>query len=233
MRCESIRPESDEPSYLESRYAHLLASSKASSYLDSPQGFYFALSLFNSEWVLPQLVKTLLTTAALLGPENVHVSIFENGSQDKTPLMLSHAARAFTAMGVEHSIRSDVHHTNWSSVGRIEQLAVYRNVAIEAINQFQESTSKPLFRSSRRQSNASEPTGHPVVPTDLIFINDVYLCPSDILELLHQRRIQNASATCGLDWRSAPEGVWDWAKGYTAPNYRFYDSRCLVVIFQC
>jgi len=35
----------------------------------------------------------------------------------------------------------------------------------------------------------------------VLFINDVFACPSDTLELLHQRVVQNAHATCGLDYR--------------------------------
>lgn len=67
-----------------------------------------------------------------------------------------------------------------------------------------------------------------MLPTDLIFINDVFVCPTDILELLHQRRFQGASATCGMDWRKAPEGgMWGWLEGWLGDNYRFYDSQSL------
>lgn len=67
-----------------------------------------------------------------------------------------------------------------------------------------------------------------MLPTDLIFINDVFVCPTDILELLHQRRVQDADATCGMDWTSSPRGaIWGWMAGWMGGSYRFYDSQSL------
>lgn len=78
-------------------------------------------------------------------------------------------------------------------------------------------------------------TAHPKLPTDLLFVNDIFLCPTDILELLHQRRFQSASASCGLDWREAPHGsMWGWLKGWLSKNYRFYDSESFYYMpFSC
>ena len=59
---------------------------------------------------------------------------------------------------------------------RIEQLAAFRNIVTE----------------SARTSDIAYET--------LLFINDVFLCSRDALELLHQRVVQDASATCGLDF---------------------------------
>lgn len=120
-----------------------------------------------------------------------------------------------------HSIRSDPHVTDWGNVDRIAQLAEYRNVALEPV--FSYSPSNPPLFQAHADTNL---TTHPVLPSDVLFINDIILCPSDVLELLHQRRTQGASATCGLDWREAPEGsMWRWLRGYLSKNYRFYDSQ--------
>ena len=54
---------------------------------------------------------------------------------------------------------------------RIEQLAAFRNIVTE----------------SARTSDVAYET--------LLFINDVFLCSRDALELLHQRVVQDASAT--------------------------------------
>lgn len=68
------------------------------------------------------------------------------------------------------------------AVDRIQQLAVFRNIVTE----------------SARTSEVPYET--------ILFINDVFLCPRDALELLHQRVVQNASAACGLDF-VAKKGV--------------------------
>lgn len=94
------------PTFLESRYAHLLPldeGDEPSPYIREPQGFYFALNLFNSKEVIPHLFQTLLTVAALLGPSNIHISIFENGSWDETTAAMAHFARALTALGFSPS----------------------------------------------------------------------------------------------------------------------------------
>jgi hypothetical protein len=240
------------PTVLERRYEHLLPSIERNPYLpaDRPQGFFIAINLFNSKAVIPHLFQTLLSISALLGPSNVHIAIFENGSWDETVPAMAHFARALTALGetshtplslsalayqvhkvsilslskgVAHSIRSDAHQTDWEHVDRIAQLAEYRNVALQPLTDFDLSSpnGKPIFNPPF--VNSSLP--HPTVPTDVLFINDIFVCPTDILELLHQRRFQDASATCGLDWREAPEGsMWRWLKGWLSKNYRFYDS---------
>lgn len=38
---------------------------------------------------------------------------------------------------------------------------------------------------------------------DVLWINDVFHCTADVLEVLHQRRVQTATQACALDW-----GVW-------------------------
>ncbi|KAL7416381.1 cryptococcal mannosyltransferase 1-domain-containing protein [Mrakia frigida] len=224
VSCQGILSgQRNSPTFLESRYSHLFPleeGDQPSPYISEPQGFYFALNLFNSKGIIPHLFQTLLTVAALLGPSNVHISIFENGSWDETVPSMAHFARALTALGVAHSLRSDSHSTDWSNVDRIEQLALYRDVAISSLIHYNPSD-PPLFDSAR----AHKDSPHPTLPTDLIFINDVFVCPADILELLHQRRFQGASATCGMDWRVAPEGsLWGWLDGWLGENYRFYDN---------
>lgn len=101
--CPALRSvRSDEQSYLQQRYDHLFPETPTnppSPYIDQPQGYYIALNLFNSKAVIPHLFSTLLTVAGLLGPSNVHVAIFENGSWDGTPKLLAHFARALSALG--------------------------------------------------------------------------------------------------------------------------------------
>lgn len=155
-----------------------------------------ALNLFNSQDLLPSLSQTLLAVADYLGPASVHISIFENGSKDHTTTMLAHLAAALTALGVDHTIVSDPRETDWKAVDRIDQLAVYRNVAIEPM-----------------RSQPAAGWG------DVVFINDVYVCPADVLELLFQRKAQDADAACAMDWRRTKGLGQRWRDGI-----KFYDN---------
>lgn len=150
------------------------------SALPSHGPYLFALNLYNSQDVLSTLTKTLLTLADFLGRDNVLISIFENGSRDNTTIALAHFAAALTSMRIEHTIVSDPRSTDWKRVDRIDQLAVYRNVALS-----------PVTR-GLNDGRAFE---------DVLFMNDVYVGPMDALELLWQRREQQSDAACAMDWR--------------------------------
>ncbi|BGP13434.1 hypothetical protein JCM10213_008594 [Rhodosporidiobolus nylandii] len=174
---------------LAARYSPLRGLSPSRSARTGPT--FLALNLYNSASVLPSLSRTLLSLAAFLGPQTVHVSIFENGSTDETPLALAHLAAALTALGTPHTIVSDECRTDWKRVDRIAQLAVYRNVAMEPLPQDAE---------------------------DVLWINDVFVCPADVLELLRERREQSADAACAMDWRETRR------LGLMRPGIKFYDS---------
>lgn len=173
----------------------------AHKYSDLPsQGpYFFALNLYNNQAVLPTLARTLLSLADFLGPANTHISIFENGSTDNTTLVLAHFAAALTSAGVPHTIVSDARKTDWKKVDRIAQLSVYRNYALAPIN---------------GTAEGEEPFNH------VVFINDVFVCPKDALELVWQRREQNAHAACAMDWRATKS----WFGWLGFKSVKFYDN---------
>lgn len=163
------------------RYAHLAAPTRGRTLI--------GLNLYNAKLVLPGIGRSLLPLAQFLGPKNVLVSIFENGSDDGTREGLAHLAAVMTAAGIPHRVVSDPKKTMWENVDRISQLAIYRNVVLD-----------PLFPSSGENGTTSgEEEEKPF--ENVIFVNDVFFCPTDALELLHVRAVQQAHATCGLDWR--------------------------------
>ncbi|KAI5475651.1 GDP-Man:alpha-1,3-mannosyltransferase, glycosyltransferase family 69 protein [Pseudohyphozyma bogoriensis] len=167
-----------------------LSSEDLARYAELPGGgpYFFALNLWNNERVFPTLARTILTLAEFLGPTNVAVSIFENGSTDNTTVAMGHLAAVLAAGGVQHSISYDERKTQWSKVDRIAQLSVYRNVALAPVN---ETISGRKF-------------------DDVVFVNDVFVCPRDALELLWQKRWQKADAVCAMDWR-ATKSWFEWA----------------------
>ncbi|OAV90766.1 hypothetical protein PTTG_28195 [Puccinia triticina 1-1 BBBD Race 1] len=150
-----------------------------------PQGRHklmIALNLHSSQEVLPALTEGILTALRYLGPSKVYVSVYENGSWDHTPEGLGHLGAVLTGLGVGHRIRCAREETIWTGVDRIKLLAAYRNEALSGFAQ-----------ADRILAGLS----------DLVFINDVFLCAQDILELVWQRRVQGADAACGTDWREA------------------------------
>ncbi|GAA6025035.1 hypothetical protein JCM10207_008648 [Rhodosporidiobolus poonsookiae] len=181
-----------------SRYSALQGIGSSPSHARSGPTF-FALNLWNSGDVLPALSRTLLSVARFLGPDSVHISIFENGSTDNTTVALAHFAAALTALDIPHTIVSDPRKTDWKRVHRIAQLAEYRNVALA-----------PL---------ASAPYNTTTAPDDLVYINDVFVCPADVLELLFQRKVQDADAACAMDWRENGGLAKMWHGGV-----KFYDN---------
>ncbi|KAM0748920.1 hypothetical protein T439DRAFT_327427 [Meredithblackwellia eburnea MCA 4105] len=163
-----------------------------------------ALNLWNNEKVLPTLARTIIQLSYFLGKDNVMVSIFENGSTDRTPRALAELATVLDNVGIRHRILVDESKTDWEKVDRIAQLAIFRNIVTSPAR------SSPSPSSSTNNNNKFE---------TILFLNDVFLCTRDALELLHQRKVQDASATCGLDFVS--KNLKAFNRG---PRTVFYDN---------
>ncbi|GAA5839126.1 hypothetical protein JCM11251_003683 [Rhodosporidiobolus azoricus] len=207
LPCATI----EDDAVLLSRYLALggIASSSLSSTTYARSGTtFFALNLYNSEKVLPSLSRALIALSSFLEPETVHVSIFENGSTDNTTVALAHLAAALTALGTPHTILSEPDSTPWDKVDRIAQLSIYRNIALLPLSNL-----TATFPSVPPTSSTSQE------PEDVVFINDVFVCPRDVLELLFQRRVQKADAACAMDWREN-KGL---AKRWNG-SVKFYDN---------
>lgn len=141
--------------------------------------YFFAINLFNSFDVIPDIFATLFRTAAVLGYHNVFVSIYENGSSDQTKALL----HIFDALARTIGLRIQIT-TSWRSRGqfnhRIEYLAEVRNAAMVPLHELRE-TSGEVFDS-------------------IVFMNDILPCVDDLLELIWQSRRQNAGITCAADY---------------------------------
>lgn len=158
-----------------SRYTTLFSSKNN---FTAPTRISIAINLHNSAAILPGLSAALLTTVHLLRQHNhtVALSIFENGSTDRTTMMLGDLAAALLAVGINAlTIRSPDLLSNYSTVDRIVVLAALRNEAL-----------RPLLPSAGNGT--------------ILFVNDVVTCASDLLELLHQHELQQAHAVMSTDW---------------------------------
>jgi len=152
---------------------------KTSRILDksyNKQPLSIAINLRNNEEILPSLSVALLTTIHhLSSTHEIHISIFENNSEDRTRIFLGHLGSALLAMDVSTLVIRSSDLLRDKDKHRIVTLASIRNEAL-----------RPLI------PYAGDGT--------LLFINDVVTCAFDIIELVHQLHLQDAHKVVSTDW---------------------------------
>ncbi|KAJ2487209.1 hypothetical protein IWW37_005331 [Coemansia sp. RSA 2050] len=136
---------------------------------------FIAINLYNSEKILPSMAQQILALADTLGHNRVFISVYENGSKDRTKDILNRFNTTLNALGIAHKIRSEAA-PRPKHIHRIEYLARVRNFALE-----------PLYNSGTKYSK-------------VLFLNDIFFCVADILELLFQSRAQSAHLACAEDF---------------------------------
>jgi alpha-1,3-mannosyltransferase len=141
--------------------------------------YFFAINLYNSFDVIPDLFAALFRVAAVVGYHNVFVSIYENGSSDQTKALLRIFDALTRAVGLRVVIRTS-RRTRGAFNHRIEYLAEVRNAAFG-----------PLFELREERGETFD---------SIIFMNDILPCVDDILELIWQSRLNNAGITCAADY---------------------------------
>lgn len=145
----------------------------------SKHQYFFAINLYNSFDVIPDIFATLFRVAAILGYSNVYVSIYENGSTDQTKALL----RIFDALAQVAGLRVEIRtsmRTRGAFNHRIEYLAEVRNAALVPLHELRENKQ--------------------IVFDSIVFMNDILPCVDDLLELIWQSRRQNAGITCASDY---------------------------------
>ncbi|KAJ9606151.1 hypothetical protein H2200_009112 [Cladophialophora chaetospira] len=141
--------------------------------------YFFALDLFQIVNVLPRLMGSILQAIKYLGPENCAISIIEGRSTDGTYLVLHKLRHTLQELGVRYWLEQSDIDPHGEGVDRIAELSKLRNMALE-----------PLLY------NTEEFTTDPLI----LFVNDIAVCTDDLLELLYQHLLQNATQTCAYDW---------------------------------
>ena len=129
--------------------------------------------------MIPDVFATLFRVAAILGYENVFVSIYENGSTDQTKALLRTFDSLTKTVGMQVIIRTSMR-TRGQFNHRIEYLAEVRNAALLPLHELRDAEGM-IFDS-------------------IVFMNDILPCVDDILELIWQSRRQNAAITCATDY---------------------------------
>ncbi|KIL66639.1 glycosyltransferase family 69 protein [Amanita muscaria Koide BX008] len=153
-------------------------------YPPSDHKYYFAINLYNSFDVIPDLFATLFRVAAILGYQNVFVSIYENGSTDQTKALLRIYDALTKSVGMRVSIKTSMRRRGAFN-HRIEYLAEVRNAAFWPLHDLRDSENE-YFET-------------------IVFMNDVLPCVDDLLELIWQSRRNNAGITCAADYMFHPD----------------------------
>lgn len=179
-------------SYHRERYAPLFpgfrqrsSSSKSANRRNLPHhqlNYLIAINLIDAANVFPTLLRAIYSLIKLTEGSSprgkFHISIYENGSKDDTPVQLYLLARLFQKLGLGYTIISSVAEEGKTQGSRISKLSALRNEAL-----------KPVF---------DNPAG---TFDRIIFLNDVHLCETDLLELLFSNEVQEADMSCGMDYK--------------------------------
>ena len=141
---------------------------------------FFAMNLHNAAEVIPLLLSTVLKVclfffASPSGGGECYISIYESGSTDATRALLDKFAVDLRTLAIPHTITlwGQERHPNQH---RIEFLAEMRNEALA-----------PLFRNSSAWD-------------EVVFLNDVIMCASSLLELIRVKHFHGADITSGMDY---------------------------------
>ncbi|KAI4114503.1 MAG: hypothetical protein LQ338_007998, partial [Usnochroma carphineum] len=171
---------------------------------DTTLTYFFALDLHECRGLLPRLLGSIVETMRFLGPRNCALSIVEGRSYDGTYEVLLLLREEIERMGARYFLTTN----------EIDPLADSGKHRIQALSELRNQALQPLIDIHPGKETA----------TTVVFINDVAICTDDILELVHQRRHQNADMTCAMDWIDTPDppfyDVWI-GRGMTGDSF-FY-----------
>ncbi|OLY81346.1 Alpha-1,3-mannosyltransferase CMT1 [Smittium mucronatum] len=164
--------------------------------------FFFSMNLFNNEETIPYLILELMQLFKFLGSENIFLSIYENGSVDKTKDLLHEFSAYLKKFDIKHRIVTEKQSRPKNS-HRIEYLAKVRNRALEPLEE--EKIKGRIY-------------------DKIIFMNDIYFCRNDILELIYQSDFQGSDFTCPLDFHtiSGEEPLIKFRDGWVARDIEGY-----------
>ncbi|KAL6073731.1 GT44 domain-containing protein [Balamuthia mandrillaris] len=139
---------------------------------------YVALNLKDAAHLLPSMVLQLTSAMRLVGTQRFFLSIFESDSIDQTVPLLHKWGDLLSDLGVAHFFAHGRDVVRRKEEHRIHFLSTVRNLALEPLRVHQRAN----FRYDR-----------------ILFLNDIFFCAADVLELLHQSFQQKADMTCAVD----------------------------------
>mmetsp|Transcript_11096 Transcript_11096/g.44686 ORF Transcript_11096/g.44686 Transcript_11096/m.44686 type:complete len:902 (+) Transcript_11096:196-2901(+) len=155
------------------------ASWKHALRLSPERKYFFALNLRDNEKILPFLFSSIVKACMVLSDDwtlpSCFISIYESGSTDLTRELILDLDRELNHLGVPHKFVVDGVR-RYAAQHRIEFLAKIRNEAMS-----------PFYDNMHAWD-------------EVVFINDVAICASSILELLTQKKYHGGDIASGMDY---------------------------------
>lgn len=99
--------------------------------------YFFAINLYNSFDIIPDLFSTMFKVSSIVGFHNVFVSVYENGSTDQTKALLRLFDALSRSVGLRVVIRTSLR-TRGAFHHRIEYLAEVRNAALAPLQELRD-----------------------------------------------------------------------------------------------
>ncbi|KAL6247012.1 hypothetical protein RBB50_006319 [Rhinocladiella similis] len=177
------------PSASSGRYDDLRRHPDRTTPKEHAKKYFFALNLYQSAHILPRLLGSIIQAAEVLDPESCVLSIVGGRSDDGTTEILTTLRPHLELLGMPYYFSTSSIDPLESGHDRITELASLRNLAL-----------LPLVH---------QPTQYPADDTIVIFLNDVAICPDDILELVYQYSLQHADMVCAMDWKDDGHVFYD------------------------
>lgn len=162
-----------------------LVSSRTIQQSRFPIGFklFIAANLYNCESIVPHFNRELKRLAFVIGYSNVYISIYENGSIDRTKEYLHDLQYELDALGVANRIVMEPSEQDYAR--RIPYLAPLRNIVLEPMQEW-------IMDQSRNVSETDQ------IPAKILFLNDVFWTAEDAITLLHTQNFEY-DAACAVD----------------------------------
>jgi len=152
-------------------------------------------------------LRSIALTPQVIGPHNVHVSIYENGSTDRTVELIGHLAWLLDSLGATFTVHAagDSEQSHKEEGHRIHVLAALRNKLIAPLRDPDVVANSP-FRT-------------------VLFMNDIQFCITDVLEVLLQKRMQRADMACAIDYNWDPPRFYDQWVTRTMDGFTLYAKK--------
>ncbi|KAJ5671400.1 hypothetical protein N7507_000527 [Penicillium longicatenatum] len=147
--------------------------------------YFFALNPVDAFEALPRLMSSIIETVKYLGVKHSAISIVDGGSDDGTWEVLEALKPFMDKMGVQYFLVASDHIS--SDANDTETLANLRNQVLQPLKA---KGVEPLHALASMYSPEAV----------VIFLDDIAMCPEDILELVFQHIHQGAQMTCAFDW---------------------------------
>lgn len=190
---------------------------------------FIAFNLKNNAGLMPHYISEILRLVQALDRDKVFVSVYESGSFDMTSSWMELLDGVLEALDIPHRVAfgNQGDRLVKNTQNRIKFLAQIRNRALEPLAVVQ--SDGTLGRVNPDVDVARDSTGKPMIFDQVVFLNDVYFCLSDIARLSSN----DGDMACGLDFLTR-ENKYEVCAAhfgkYGYPNFgedfqraRFYD----------